>query len=191
MKKYKDTLLYTIIRPIITMLFKIIYKPIIINEHFIPKNKKIILAGNHTNNLDCLLLMSSTKRHIHFLAKKELFQGLKKIIFNNLGLIPVNRKIKDNSVIPLSKEYLKNDLLIGIFPEGTTEKNTNKLLPFKKGAVTLSYETNTEIIPFKIIGKYTPFKKNIKIIFGNTFLASKDLKKSNDLLYDIINNMKE
>ena len=40
------------------------------------KNGRCILAGNHTSNLDALLIMSSTKRTIRFLAKKELYKGI-------------------------------------------------------------------------------------------------------------------
>jgi len=189
--KKKDVLLYKIIRPIATILFKIVYRPTIIGNNKIPTSGKIILAGNHTNILDCVLLMSSTKRNIHFLAKKELFTGIKKIFFSNMGLIPVDRSIKDKTALPKAEEYLKNGCVVGIFPEGTTEKGIKKLLPFKTGAVRLSNKTNTNIIPFKIIGEYIPFKKGIKLIYENNYIAKDDIKKSNKELYDIINNMKE
>jgi len=45
----------------------------------IPSKGKIILAGNHTNNFDSVLLLATTKRQIHFLAKDELTKGIKKI----------------------------------------------------------------------------------------------------------------
>ena len=191
MKKYKDVILYKIVRPIITFGFKILYNPKIIGTENILDNKKIILAGNHTSNFDCLLLMSSTKRNIHFLAKKELFQGIKKIIFNNLGLIPVDRKRKNTNVLKIAEKYLENELVVGIFPEGTTEKGCGYLLPFKIGAVKLASDTNTEIIPFKISGDYKLFSKNLKIIFGKPYKTKKDLEKSNKELYNIINNIKD
>jgi len=189
--KEKDVLLYKLVRPIVTIFVKIVYRPTIIGKENIPKKGKIILAGNHTSILDCVLLMSSTKRNIHYLAKKELFTGIKKIFFSNMGLIPVDRSKKDKSVLPLAKKYLDNGCVIGIFPEGTTEKGIKKLLPFKIGAVKLSNETNTKIIPFKIIGDYKPFKKNIKIIFEKEFLSCTDLEKSNEELFNIINNIKD
>lgn len=191
MNKYKDVMLYIIVRPIITFLFKILYRPKIIGIENIPKNKKIILAGNHTNNFDCLLLMSSTKRNIHFLAKVELTKGVKKIIFNNLGIIPVDRSKKDSNVLKIAEKYLSNNLVVGIFPEGTTEKGCGYLLPFKIGAVKLASDTNTEIIPFKISGDYKLFSKNLKIVFGKPYKAKKDLEKSNKELYNIINSIKD
>jgi len=89
----KQPILYRIVRPIITILFKIFFHPTIIGKENIPENKKIILAGNHTNILDSLLLISSTKRTIHFLAKYELTKGPLGFIFKNMGIIPVNRKV--------------------------------------------------------------------------------------------------
>ena len=171
----------------------VFFRPTIINNKNIPINKKVILAGNHTSVLDAFLLMSSTKRHIHFLAKKELFKGFIGLVLKNMGLISVDRKAKDKSdVLINATKYLENDKIVLIFPEGTTEKDKYpKLLPFKKGAVRLSYDTDTEIIPFKIVGRYKLFRKNVKIIFGNSYKSSSDIYKSNKELFDIIDNMKE
>ena len=210
MKEYKDVILYRIVRPIITVLFKFLFRPRIVGVHNIPISGKVILAGNHTNNLDSVLLLSSTKRNIHFLAKKELFvgikkifiaigsvpnselfTGLKKILFNNLGLIPVDRSKKDSNVLKIAEKYLKNNLVVGIFPEGTTEKGCGYLLPFKIGAVKLANDTNTKIIPFKISGSYKLFSKDLKIIFSEPYKVKKDLEKSNKELYNIINNIKD
>ena len=187
---YKDTMLYKIVRPIGKLFIKLVYRPRIINKDYIPESGRVILAGNHTNNLDCILLLSTTKRQIHYLAKDELIKGWKKSIFINLGIIPVNRKIHDKSVIPAAKKYLDNELVIGIFPEGTTEKGCGYILPFKPGAVKLSYETDTKIVPFKIIGEYKPFKKGLTIIFDKPIKANKDIELSNKKLYNKINSMK-
>lgn len=188
MKKYNDVLLYKILRPIITVLFKTLYRPKIIGSDNIPKNGRIILAGNHTNNLDCAILISSTKRNIHFLAKIELFRGFKKILFSNMGLIPVNRKIKDHNVLIHAYNYLENEKVIGIFPEGTHGKG--KILPFKIGAVKMAYETKSDIIPFAITGTYKMFSKDLKIEFGKPIkIKSNNLNKENEKLRNIVVKM--
>ena len=193
MKKYNDTLLYSFFRPQVLFLMKLLFRIEIINNDKIQKDKKIILAGNHTSKLDPFLVMSTTKRHIHFLAKKELFTGLTGIIINKMGLVSVDRQAKDKkNVFINANNYLNNNKIIGKFPEGTTEKDKYpNLLPFKKGAVRLSYETDTEIIPFKIIGRYKLFRKSVKIVFGESLKATKDLDESNNILHNTINNMKE
>ena len=187
-KKYNDVLLYKILRPVITVLFKLLYRPKIIGKENIPKNGRIILAGNHTNNFDSALLISSTKRNIHFLAKAELFVGLKKILFSNMGLIPVNRKIKDHNVLIHAYNYLNNEKVIGIFPEGTFGRG--EILPFKIGAVKMAYETKSQIIPFSITGTYKLFSKDLKIVFGKPIkIKSNDLDKENEKLRNIVVKM--
>ena len=103
--KYNDKVLYKVVRPIVKGLLLFLYTPRIINKEYIPTSGRVILAGNHTNILDCILLMSCTKRSIHFLAKNELWKGPKKIIFSNMGLIPVDRKSHDHLALQLSEEY--------------------------------------------------------------------------------------
>ncbi len=181
----KDALLYKITRPIITVLFKLFFTPKIIGKENIPKSGKVILAGNHTSNFDCLLLISSTKRNIHFLAKKELWNGPKKIIFANMGLIPVDRKNKDHQALSSSIAYLENNLLIGIFPEGTTEKE-GKMLDFKIGTVKMAKDTNSPIVPFIITGNYKLFSKNLRIEFLKPIIISGDLNQENINLRNII-----
>lgn len=96
--KNNDAYLYRFTRPIITFLFKLFFRPQIKGQENILDNN-CVLAGNHTSILDCLLLISSTKRSIHFLAKKELWDFPKGIIFSHMGLIPVDRTIHDLSLI--------------------------------------------------------------------------------------------
>lgn len=188
----KDTLLYKITRPIIKVLFLIFYTPKIIGRENIPKEGKIILAGNHISNLDCFFLMSSTKRCIHFLAKKELLKGPKKVVLSNMGLIPVDRKIHDHSALYKAEEYLKEGKVIGIFPEGTTRKNNKGLLPFKIGAVKMAYDTDTKIVPFCITGKYRLFSRSLKITFDIPFsVKNEDLDYENKCLRDKISSMEE
>ena len=61
MKRYDDVFLYKLLRPIITLLFKVLYSPKIVGANNIKKSGKVILAGNHNNNLDGAILISSTK----------------------------------------------------------------------------------------------------------------------------------
>ncbi|MBP3461491.1 MAG: 1-acyl-sn-glycerol-3-phosphate acyltransferase [Bacilli bacterium] len=184
----KESKLYTFSLPIIKIFVKIILRPKIINKEYIT-DEKLILAGTHTHDLDCLLLMASTKRHVHFLAKKELFEGKFKFIFKNMDLIPVDRKIKDKSVIPAAEKYLKQNKLIGIFPEGTYSKK-HELLPFKIGTIKIAHDTNTKIVPFVIKGQY--FKKGLKIIYGEPFKVESDnLEEENKKFRDKIIKMLE
>ena len=183
----KDPLFYKIVRPVISLLFKILYRPIIIGKENIPKKGRIVIAGNHTNNFDCVLLISSTKRCIHFLAKYELYNGTKKILFKHMGIIPVNRRTKDKFALAKAKSFLNKDMAIGIFPEGTFNRSDNVILPFKIGAVKMAHDTNSKIVPFTITGKYKLLKKSVKITFYKPIdIKSDNLDKANENLMKFI-----
>ena len=187
----KESKLYRLVRPIIKIFTNLVFKPQYIGLENIKLDKGFILAGNHTNNFDCLLLISSTKRSVHFLAKDELWKGFKKIIFANMGLIPVNRRKKDHNAIVLALKYLKEDCVVGIFPEGTTEKGRG-LLPFKIGSVKIASDASVPIVPFAIIGEYKPFKKGLVIIFDKPYkIKSNDLTKENEILKNKVKKLIE
>ena len=179
--------LYRFLRPILTFLIIIVFRPKVIGKNNILKNGPAVLAGTHTNILDPVLLLSQTKRTIHFLAKKELIDGPFGFGFKHMGIIPVNRKIKDSSVMPAAINYLNHDKIVGVCPEGTIEKGKG-LLEFKTGAVRMANDTSSLIIPFAIVGNYNPFKRLI-LVFGKGFYASGDVLADNQILYKKVKNL--
>lgn len=181
-------ILYKLIRPFFMLYFKLRYNPIIIGERNIPKIGPVILIANHTNNLDFISMGITTKRTISFLAKDTLFKGPLKIFLKLSGVIPVNRSKKDKSVLKNAKEVLKNSGVVGIFPEGTFNKTSNVLAPFKMGAVKLSSDTKVPIIPIAITGKYK--RNKLKILVGQRYLpASKNLDVENQKIMYILEKM--
>jgi len=185
----KEPFIYKILRPIITFLVKILFRPTIIGKENIPQEGKFVLAGNHTNYLDCALLISCTKRVVHFMAKDELSKGILGKFFKSMGLIFVNRRTKDKKSLSLAIEYLNSNKVIGIFPEGTINRTNNVIMPFKFGAVKMVNVTNSYIVPFAIIGKYKLFRKSVKIIFSKPYKVSDDLEKENKKLEETISSM--
>ncbi len=185
----KEPLLYKIVRPIVSFLFKIVYRPTYKGIEYIPENGRIVLGGNHTNNLDCLLLISSTKRVIHFLTKDSLLEGKFGFIFKNMGIIPVNRSIHDKGALNTAINTLNEDKVIGIFPESTINRTNDIIMPFKIGCVKMAHDTDAYIIPFTITGKYVPFKKSIEIEFFTPYKTiSDDLTEENDKLMEFISS---
>ena len=182
----KEPIFYRVVRGPITALFKAVYKPAIVGKNNIPERGRIILAGNHTNYFDCLLVASATKRCVHYLAKDELMKGPLKFIFKGLGIIPVNRRQKDKAALEKAEEILRDEKLIGIFPEGTINRTDDIIMPFKFGAVKMAKDTDTAIVPFVISGKYKPFKRSVKIRFFEPFKAAENLEETNNKLMNIV-----
>lgn len=183
----KEPAFYRIIRGPLTAIFNGIYKPSVIGKRNIPESGRIILAGNHTNYFDCLLVASATKRCVHYLAKDELMKGPFKYAFKGCGIIPVNRRAKDPNAVKCAEEYLNDDKLIGIFPEGTINRTEDVIMPFKFGAVKMANDTNSPIIPFAITGKYKPFERGIKIrFFEPVTVENGDIKAANEKLMETV-----
>ena len=187
----KDSKFYRFMRPIVKAFTNIFLRPKYEGLENIPKDGGYVFAGNHTHIMDPLLLISSNKRSVHFLAKIELWKFPKNIIFDNLGLIPVNRQKGDKKALDSAIKCLENGSIIGIFPEGTTIKDENViLLPFKFGAVKMAKEADVLIVPFAITGKYKIFTKSLKIKYGKPIkIKGNDLEKANDNLRNTILKM--
>lgn len=191
LKLHKEEILYKIIVPIGRPIYRFLYRPKIIGNEYIPKDGGVVLAGNHTKWMDCVMVMASCKRSVHFLAKSEIFKNpICNFIFTNSGLIPVHRERKDPDALRTAKEYLKIGAVIGIFPEGKVNKeNRNAVLPLKMGAIKMAHDTNCPIVPFTINGKgkYSPFNKDLEIIFQEPYyVKSDDLEAERDILYQKI-----
>lgn len=184
----KDVILYRITRPLIKVFMKIFFRPTYIGTELIPTDVNFILAGNHTSYLDPLLLMSSTNKTIHFLAKDSLAKGIKGLLFRSMGIIPVNRKIHDKNALKTAEEELLNEKVIGIFPEGTINRTEEVTIPFKIGAVKMAQDTDTLLVPFTIMGKYKLFRKSVVIEFYSPYKVKEDLTLENDRLRNFIGN---
>lgn len=184
----KEPLLYRIIKPIAVLLFRLIFRPKINGINNIPENCAAVLAGNHIKFWDCFMVMAATKRCVHFLAKSELFSNFfTKWFFTTAGIIPVHRNRKDKAALVDAEKYLENSCVIGIFPEGTTNKTNEPLLPFKIGAVKMASDTNSPIVPFVINGEYKPFKRSVEITFQEpVYINNDNLIEENEKLRELI-----
>lgn len=182
----KEPLFYRAVRVPLAACFKAVYRPTLTGTENIPENGRVILAGNHTNYFDCLLVASATKRCVHYLAKDELMRGPLKLVFGSLGIIPVNRRQKDKAALETAEAMLRDEKFIGIFPEGTINRTDDIIMPFKFGAVKMARDTETPIIPFVITGKYKPFKRNVKIRFFEPMTVGENLEDANNALMNIV-----
>lgn len=184
----QDTVFYKIVRPVISILFKFLYRPTIIGLENIPKTGAIVLAGNHTKWLDPIMLIAVNKRQVHFLAKDELFHGKTKLIVKGMGCISVNRKIHDKAALIQGYKTLEKGNVIGIFPEGTINRTKDIVMPFKIGAVKMAKETDSRLVPFIITGKYKFLKKTIQIEFLKPAKVVENLEKENNKLMNKISD---
>ena len=121
---------FRFLRGILSPLFKLWYNPTIIGKENIPESGAIIVAGNHKHLMDQCMIIISTKRPIHYMAKCEYWKGPFAWFFNIAGCIPVDRSRKDENAKKKALEVLNNGYALGLFPEGTRNK-TEQFLMFQ------------------------------------------------------------
>ena len=97
-KKELPERFYRFIKPILGTIFKLYYNPKIYGKENIPKDGPILVVGNHKHIMDQCHIIISTKRVVHYMAKKEYFDNKKVAwFFKGAGCISVNRSIKDEN----------------------------------------------------------------------------------------------
>lgn len=157
--------------------YRLIFFTKYIGSENIPSKGSFVFAGNHTSAMDAAMMVSTPKRVIHMLSKKELFNSkFKNWYFRSMACIPVDRASHDENAKIEVMKTLNEGHAVGIFPEGTINRKPNEvdLLPFKKGAVIFAYKAKCPIVPFAIVGKYKVFRKGLKIVYGKPYMVKTD-----------------
>ena len=185
MKKPEDREFgYKFLTPFMRVAFKFYYSPRIIGAEKIPKDSAIVIAGNHKHVYDQCLTIMATKRVIHYMAKKEYFEGKLAPLFRFVGCIPVDRSKRDFSSAMSALKVLKKGGAIGIFPEGTRNKTDKFLLNFKTGAAAMAKKTGAYIVPFGLTGDYKFRSKNLTIRYGEPFkVDNMSVEEANEKLF--------
>ncbi|WP_354366493.1 lysophospholipid acyltransferase family protein [Peptoniphilus olsenii] len=178
-------MLYRFLKFLFAIIFKIFYRIELYNKDNIPNhNKNLIICGNHSSNLDPIILTVYFDRPIYWMGKKELFENkiLGKIL-QQLGVFPVDRNHNDLRAIKTSLKILKDNKVLGIFPEGTRVKEIN-YDEIKAGIALIAQKTNSEILPVYIDSDFKLFKK-IKIYYRKPIKIDKEKKYNNTELMQI------
>ena len=174
---------YKFLRFILGWFFRFWYNPKVYGKENIPKTGSILIAANHKHVMDQCSIIISTKRVIHYMAKKEYFEGKTAWFFKMAGCIRVDRSIHDETAKSQALEVLENGGAIGLFPEGTRNKTDQFLLPFKFGAVSMAQKTDSYLVPVGISGDYKFRSKNLRLYIGKPFKVNNmSLEKANDKL---------
>lgn len=138
----------------------------------------VIVCSNHISLLDPVILAIVFKRKLRFMGKKELFSNrFFSYLLNSLGVFPVDRDNIDIKSVKTAINLLKNDEVLGIFPEGTRVKNVSEE-NMKTGIGLIALKSDAVIVPVKIETTYR-FRSRIDI-FVMPLIQSADYKNEKD-----------
>lgn len=169
---------YFTVRRIVGFFMRHIYRLEVHGRENIPQDsERLIICGNHKSNLDPVAISAIFQRQIFWMAKKELFEN--KFFggfLTKLGAFPIDREGNDLAAIKKSLKILKNEDVLGIFPEGTRVKEAD-YTRIKSGIALIAQKTNSRVLPVYIEGDYKPFRKT-RIYFREPVKINKEIKYS-------------
>ncbi len=162
----------------ITHLMTGIYRIKIINKDKLPKHGPVIVVLNHRSYFDICFILSQFKEEIIFLGRKTVKNNpFLRLAAWSYDVILVERDGSDAGPLKHMLKVLKQDGMLGIFPEGTRNglyKNKGKM---QKGAAYVAIKTKVDIVPVGINGSLKPFRKDNYLKIGDRFNLSTMLKK--------------
>lgn len=136
----------------------------------LPFEGPVILAINHVSLWDPIVAACSITRPVSFMAKEELFTiPLLGPIIRRLGVFPVKRGQGDISAIRQSLKILKEQRVLGLFPEGTRSK-TGELQKGLPGVALLMDKGKATVLPIKLSGTQHLLTKGwgkIEVVIGS------------------------
>ena len=135
-------------------IYKFVFRGHLIGRENIPQKGSFIMVSNHGSLLDPPLLGHALNRNISFMAKAELFKiPFLGFIIKACGAYPVKRGIVDKNTIKTACEKLSNNKSIGIFIDGTRQKNGRVNKP-KQGAALLAFKNQKVLLPVAIVNSH-------------------------------------
>lgn len=174
MKKGRRKIIWYIIRA-----FMQLFRIEAVGAENIPMEGPVLLCANHKNYLDIPLIHLTINRWVWWVARESLFRWKFTARFLPWwGAIPLDVKNPSPTSVKMIFSTLKENKLLGIFPQGTRCPHIEKLkrTPPKSGAVSFAIRNDAYIIPVGIEGDFKLFRKT-RCIIGKPYKIDTQGKK--------------
>lgn len=133
----------------------------------IDRDRSYVLISNHLSNFDIWVILATLPTTVRFVAKKELLRvpifGQALALSNH---IVIDRSNPDEAIARINSRmaaHAGDTFCVLFFAEGTRSPD-GKILPFKKGGVSLAIRTGLPIVPVSISGTRKFLPKRTAII---------------------------
>lgn len=156
-----------------------LWKPRVLGAWRVPAAGPVILAVNHSHNLDGPMLMGTAPRPVHFLIKKEAFVGPLGPFLEGIGQLKVDRTSTDRTAITEALGVLESGGVLGIFPEGT--RGEGDFASLRAGLAYFAVRSGAPIVPVAVLGSaerkgrvvrgLPPLRSRVDVVFGDAFEA--------------------
>nr|WP_202446939.1 lysophospholipid acyltransferase family protein [Streptomyces sp. SID5468] len=157
-----------------------LWRPRVLGAWRLPASGPVILAGNHSHNVDGPMLMGTCPRPVHFLVKREVFVGPLGRFLRAIGQVPVDRGSTDRSAVMAALRVLADGGVLGIFPEGT-RSGGGDFAELRSGLAYFAVRTGAPVVPVAVLGSaragrlvpaLPPLRGRVDVVFGDPFDAT-------------------
>ncbi|MGW2477809.1 lysophospholipid acyltransferase family protein [Streptomyces sp. NPDC001665] len=156
-----------------------LFRPRVLGAWRVPASGPVILAVNHSHNIDGPMLMGTAPRPVHFLIKKEAFVGPLDPFLRGIGQLEVDRATADRTAITRALGVLEDGGVLGIFPEGT--RGEGDFASLRAGLAYFAVRSGAPIVPVAVLGSterrgrlisaLPPLRSRVDVVFGDAFEA--------------------
>ncbi len=172
----KDSLLYAIAKPILSLLLKTILPVKFHNRERLAQDPPYIVIANHSSMLDPVIIGVGVIGHqVRFIGKKELTKNkLAAWLFKQLRMIPVDRHNSDMEAMRACMRVTKEGGILGIFPEGTRH-HEGLMTEMESGIGLIALRSRVPLMPVYITGKLKLFRR-LHVYVGEA-IPTEDLRE--------------
>ncbi|WP_406132110.1 lysophospholipid acyltransferase family protein [Streptomyces sp. NBC_00989] len=156
-----------------------LWKPRVLGAWKVPATGPVILAVNHSHNIDGPMVIGVAPRASHFLVKKEAFVGPLGPFMRAVGQVEVDRSTADRTAVTRALGVLKDGGVLGIFPEGS--RGEGDFAALRAGLAYFAVRGGAPIVPVAVLGSseksgrlikaLPPLRSRVDVVFGDPFDA--------------------
>jgi 1-acyl-sn-glycerol-3-phosphate acyltransferase len=140
---------YRLFRQTLIRLCRILFGLTLHDGDRVPAEGPLIIASNHGQYADPVLVCVAVPRRVQWMGKKELFVFPFRKFFRFIGTFPVDREGGGRGAIRAGVAYLAEGWALGIFPEGT-HRGDEASKQAKSGVVVLGARGNAPVLPVHV-----------------------------------------
>jgi 1-acyl-sn-glycerol-3-phosphate acyltransferase len=113
---------------------------------------KLIVVCKHQSPVDPLLVQSQCRFKIRWLMAQEFMFPSLDFVWKYSEVIPVARDGQDSAGLRIALRYLKENGVIGIFPEGGIKQPREAIHPFAEGVGAMISHTHARVLLVSVDG---------------------------------------
>jgi 1-acyl-sn-glycerol-3-phosphate acyltransferase len=152
-------MIYALTRLVCLVLFRVVWRPVVVGREHIPERGPVILASNHLSFIDSIVIPLAVPRRVLFLAKAEYWEGRslaslpRRLFFRTFDAVPVQRDQQSDAQasLDLARQVLERGDAFGIYPEGTRSRD-GRLYRGRTGVGWLSLAADAPVVPVGLVG---------------------------------------